>query len=126
MLAGATHALRSPSPLQAMTLRRGMRWLAAVSVFVGLWTMGGLGLVVELAADLSAVECCGERPCDGPGDGPCERGCGHCGCAHPSALPLLALELPDPVPIRQAPHGWRLDQADRAGYRSLPFRPPTA
>jgi hypothetical protein len=109
-----------------MTPRRSLRWLAAVALIVGVWTVGGLGLVVELAADLPAVECCGDRPCDAPGDGPCERGCAHCGCAHPSALPLLTIELPDPVPNRQAVVGWHLDQADRTGYRSLPFRPPTA
>jgi hypothetical protein len=118
--------LRSRLPLQAATLRCGVRWLAAVAVVVGLWTLGGLGLLVELAADLPAVECCGDRPCDAPGDGPCERGCAHCSCAHPSALPLLAIEVPDPVPTHQAAVGWHLDQAHRAGYRSLPFRPPTA
>lgn len=88
---------------------------------------GAAAVVEEFVSFATGVECCDECASSGLGGSSCPAHCTNCVCcAHPSALPATAQLLPACESERTAEYGFHRVLPCPTGYRSPPFRPPTA
>jgi hypothetical protein len=112
--------------------RRALRWLrgafgrVVTLLLLLLATPGAADFAAEIVSLVSGDRCC-EAPCSPSDAQSCPESCIHClSCAHPNALPAMALLTPiDQPPSAAAFQQWRA-RPYASGYRSPPFRPPAA
>jgi hypothetical protein len=102
-------------------------WVRCLALLTVIFAVPACQQVVDEVAS-AVVADCGDDCADGGEDNTdcCPEGCSHCACCTPpSSLPS------HPVPLVGAPRSlvaapMSPDDAYAAGYRSPPFRPPTA
>jgi hypothetical protein len=102
------------------------RWYTVlVLALCVLLTPSVTGVLQDVLALWTGVECCEGDACGAKGGSFCAHPCAHCSCcAHPAALPAAA----GLVPLGDAPAADAIAPGRRervaTGYRAPPYRPP--
>lgn len=113
---------------RAFRVRRGQQLCAGVLAVLALVCAapGAAQIVQEVVSIVAGTDCCDDA-CDDGDEQSCPGTCGHCACcAHPNVLPPpTQLQLAGRL-VRELKFSSHGDRPDASGYRTPPFRPPTA
>lgn len=110
-----------------MDLRAASRVLRATALLLVLALPGITALVAEVVSYATGVDGCDDGSCSDDDGGCCPGSCMSCACcAHPSAVAATAQLFPAAAVSGELTFRWCADRQYASGYRTQPFRPPTA